>query len=301
MSYRLAAHEDPEAALPRILLEETDAAIAEAVDPDLDPSTAIHQVRKRCKRARGALQLFRGALPARRDTDARFRDAARRLGHLRDATAIREALDEAVGEAMDQGLRARAEPVRRALRRREARARDDGEARKHLEGFADEVRAIRSAVPDLRVTARGWGAIVDGLGHVYERGRRHGERAEREPTPERLHKWRRWTKYHWYHMRLLGDVAPSRLEERRRAAKRLEETLGLDHDLAVLKGLLGDLGTSREATEATRAIVDRRRDALLSAALELGRRLYREEPERFVAEIEPAWGAWRAAAIEPGA
>jgi Group II intron, maturase-specific domain len=62
MSYRIHFNESLADAVPRIVCEQMDRAVAELTGPDPDVTKAIHQVRKRGKKIRGLLRLVRGSL-----------------------------------------------------------------------------------------------------------------------------------------------------------------------------------------------------------------------------------------------
>jgi CHAD domain-containing protein len=84
MSYRLHFNESLADGMPRIVREQLDRAIAELTGDDTDLPEAVHQVRKRCKKIRGLLRLFRGSFSASYSQEnAWFRDLARRLSRAR--------------------------------------------------------------------------------------------------------------------------------------------------------------------------------------------------------------------------
>jgi hypothetical protein len=86
IAYRIPPDEYPETVLRRIAREEIGAAI-EDIDSAADLHEAVHEVRKRLKRIRGLLRLFRPAFPAYFAENAWFRDEAARLSELGDATS----------------------------------------------------------------------------------------------------------------------------------------------------------------------------------------------------------------------
>jgi len=60
MSYRIHFNESLADAVPRIVCEQMERAVAVLTVPDPDVTQAIHQVRKRCKKIRGLLRLVYG-------------------------------------------------------------------------------------------------------------------------------------------------------------------------------------------------------------------------------------------------
>jgi hypothetical protein len=95
MAFNLQAHEGMAAGLRRIALEEVDRAIEQVAGRgDADRDSAIHDARKRLKKARAVARLARFELGGARrvDNDA-MRDAARRLSGARDAHVLVGTLD----------------------------------------------------------------------------------------------------------------------------------------------------------------------------------------------------------------
>ena len=68
---------------------------------------------------------------------------------------------------------------------------------------------------------------------------RRSQIADRDPTAENLHEWRKRVKDLWYQQRLLQQAWPAVLKAEAAEAKALSKLLGDDHDLAVLAELLG--------------------------------------------------------------
>jgi CHAD domain-containing protein len=95
MASRLKRSESGLAGVRRMLRQETKRALR-AIDSGRAPrGEAIHDARKRLKKARAALRLARAALPGdeyRRENDT-LRDAARPLSEVRDAEVLIDTLD----------------------------------------------------------------------------------------------------------------------------------------------------------------------------------------------------------------
>ena len=75
---------------------------------------------------------------------------------------------------------------------------------------------------------------VRAIEEVYATGRESLRAARQTPTSERLHEWRKDTKYLWYDLQILEPLWPGVMTEWAAQAHRLSEYLGDDHDLAVL-------------------------------------------------------------------
>jgi hypothetical protein len=116
MSFCLLADESVEDGIKRIVSDEIKQAIMEIDSPRLKRSEAIHEVRKHCKKIRGALRLVR---PQFEETyqfeNVWFRDTAKGLAELRDAEAIIETCNGLLDKFSDQIDRRAFAPMRRAL------------------------------------------------------------------------------------------------------------------------------------------------------------------------------------------
>jgi CHAD domain-containing protein len=115
-------------------------------------------------------------------------------------------------------------------------------------------------------------ALLAGLDRSYRRGRRAFARAERRPSDQQLHEWRKRAKDLRYQQQLLRPAFDEQLKAQAAAAKALSDLLGDDHDLAVLAGRL-------ESDDG--GVIATRREELQAEAFRLGRRVYAEPPKRF--------------------
>ena len=125
--------------------------------------------------------------------------------------------------------------------------------------------------------------VVAAMKQTYRRGRKAFKVADREPTDEHLHEWRKRVKDLWYQQALLEQLCPAELKPRAKQAKKLSQKLGDDHDLAVLAerlraepSLLGD---------ALLPLIAQRRAKLLRQVRKRGRRVYAERPKQFARRL----------------
>jgi CHAD domain-containing protein len=301
MSYRLHFNKSLADGMPRIVREQLDRAIAELTGDDTDLPEAVHQVRKRCKKIRGLLRLFRGSFSASySQKNAWFRDLARRLSAARDAEAMLETLDmlcDAFGE--DLGADAFA-TLRHALVARRAEVQEDVE-------LPQRVRDTIAQLQDARIRVLGWSpdeggfaAVEKGLARTYRRARKALHASYKTPTPDRFHEWRKRVKYHWYHLRLLRELWPVPMKALAAETRQLADLLGTDHDLAVLRETLvqehDELG-GREEVNALAALAERRQDQLRAEAQTLGWRLFAETPADFCHRLHACWHAAECEAV----
>ncbi len=288
MDYALGSDEDIETGMRRIGRELLERAVTDLTRPEqLGLAASIHDARKACKQLRGLVRLCRPGLgePAYRYANDTVRDAARELSTLRDAQALVvtfDALIAADGSLLDRSVLAVRQALAHRAREADAAVREsDPRIGRALELLGDVAGAVDT-----------WSAdetdVVGGVVKTYGRARRALERAEREPTDEGLHEWRKRVKYSWYHVRLLAPAAPSVLDPLDVRFHDLSDVIGDDHDLAVLRRQLVDAPDDhggQGAVDQAVELIDGRRADLLRRAIGLGSRLLAEEPDVYAARL----------------
>ena len=296
MGFALGRKEAAAVGLKRRLEAEISAAREALADEATDLEARVHAARRRLKRARSILVALAPVIGKPADKDRRtVRDIARTLAGTRDADVLAGTAAALVGTAspddrpalttLADGLAARAAAARGA-------APPIGETVAALE--AAEARIAARELPK-RATRRGAVAddiLADALAEAYGAGREAMRKAAREPVEARMHAWRKTVKHRWH----LTRLAERRLLGADRATAnrldRLAETLGQEHDLAVLLATLTAdpaLAGGEAATARVTALVERRRQLLADAAMALGEILYRAKPRAFhagLAELE---------------
>jgi len=134
-----------------------------------------------------------------------------------------------------------------------------------------------------------------GLKRVYRNGRDAFGVAQNDPSQEHLHEWRKQVKYLWYQLQVLQPIQVGQLTALADQAHTLANTLGDDHDLAVLSHKFleeSDRFPDRATMHTLADLIDRRRAHLQEQAMTLGHRLYEEKPRLFVDRLREYWRAW---------
>ena len=252
------------------------------------PDEAVHDARKRLKRARAALRLMRDAIGERAFDrhNAALRDAARPLSRLRDAQVLLESFDRLMKNAWDEAPRALG-AVHSMLVEDHVRLRNQ---------ILPESNALQTVLEPLdagtlngktRGGRAGWNEIEKGLRRVYKAGRKALAAVRENPTLTNLHEWRKQAKYLWNTLQIVEPIRPRRIASLARAAHRLSDQLGEDHDLAVLALRLKRASSrvSKATLDLVTEHVDERRKRLQAQALKLGEKIYARPPKRFVARL----------------
>jgi len=298
MSYHFKPAESVIEGVRRIAREQIEKAIGEIDDSDLDFHETVHQVRKRCKKVRGLVRLVRPvAEKLYRTENKAFRDAAAPLSDVRDAQALLETLDELTQMYADQIDTEHFGSIRdRLVQRRDEVADDTEKLQKQLDGFRQQMSRARDRVERWSLGEKGFAALSAGLAKTYGRGRQAMRVAYEEPSPENFHQWRKRVKYHGYHLRLLKPIWKPVLKKQAKAADRLGDLLGDDHDLAVFAATLqaepSTFGDQRDL-QALVALLESRRGELETLARPLGRRLFAEKSSRLADRAGTYWTTWR--------
>lgn len=243
----------------------------------------VHGARCGLKKARATLELIKPALPRkrRRRERALCRKAGRLLGPTRDAQALQRVWKE-LGVRIPRAERALAEDARRAVA---AFARDLAASRRVLK------RAHRLA-KNLRPRRAGWSGIEDGLRRTYGRGLAAWERVRKEPSDERLHKWRRRVKAQRFQLDLFvdGDRSVRDLDLK---LEKLGDLLGDLHDLVLLRGVIARAPRRFGGERAGLALlaIERRDKDLRRRAFKLAPSVYGLRPKAFARSVKRYWRA----------
>src|SRR5262245_46873675 len=199
--------------------------------------TAVHDARKRMKKARALLRLLRPALgeSTYRKENAALRDAARPLTEVRDAKVLVDTLDQLAESFAGQVDLKTLRQVRRGLRDHQR------EVRRRVLGEGDALGPVREALAAARrrakrwpVGRRGWSVLGAGLRKVYRQGRDAGAAAQADPSVEHLHEWRKQAKCLWHQLQVLHPLWPAAMDERADQAHALADSLAAG-DLAILR------------------------------------------------------------------
>ena len=293
MADQLRRSEKPVRGVLRVLGAQIDEAQSLLSGRHLSDA-AIHQGRKSIKKTRATLRLMRDAIPkaAYQRNNRNLRDIARRLSATRDAAVMLETLDrlkKLYGPAAEKSTPAK---FRQALEAEQLRGDSDG----RKPSAAKELKAVRTRLSRIRPEDDSWKVVCTSMKRVYGSGRRAMRQAQRTPTSECLHEWRKQTKHLWHQLQVLEPLSPGKLGELADQAHKLADYLGDDHDLAVLRDkviALEKLFIAVGGTGALLALIDRCRNQLCDKAFLVGRRIYAERPADFAARVARFWKRWQ--------
>jgi CHAD domain-containing protein len=289
MPFRFKKKESVARAVRRLCCERLDDAL-ETLEKTAR-FEAVHNVRKEIKKLRSILRLTRGEIGEktyRKHTKA-LREAANLLTAFRDAQVKLSAFDDLSKHFKDKlPLRPK---IKNALRDR-CRAEE-----RKLSTAVAPLKAIlcesKEELDNLKLKAKGWQAIGPGLKKVYGRGLAAFETISAEPSEENFHEWRKRVKDLWHQLNLLYPARPGKLRARTEKLEKLGNLLGDDHDLFMLREFVTKKFPRTHDLNAFELMIFARQRELRTAAVKLGRRFYREKPNRFCRRIGDYWRNWR--------
>jgi CHAD domain-containing protein len=290
--FELAEDETLAEGVRRAAAAEAGAAAAALVSGGNDGSgEAVHEARKRIKRARALLRLARGHLPAelRRSENARLREAAQLLSAPRDRKVLARTSRRLVTEGVaSSGFMQRVAG--------EMESRDEAAA-----GEPDDVVAAAHLLAETRGALTFTEAADDGfpgrgLRGSYGGGRKAMRTAREDGRAASFHEWRKRAKDLRHHLEFLSSIWPGVLPALEADLHRLTDHLGDANDLAVLARAVEAMPVSPDEEPVRGALLDRLaelRETRWKKAFGAGARLYAEKPDAFVALMKACWKTTR--------
>lgn len=297
MAFKFKRNETIAEGFKRIAGEQLERAIEEIDDAQLERERKIHQVRKRCKKLRGALRLLRPALGSTyKIENVSLRDTARLLSDFRDASISLQTF-MSLREEADEGDQQPFQRISQRLQQDQHEQSGDPQVvDEALLAVRERLVATVQRVGQWAVEREGFEALAGGWKRTYRQARRTLRRAQEQRTAESLHRWRKSVKYHGYQCRLLAAVWPVMLKARSGEAAQLGDWLGVDHDLAVLGQQVLEQPLAyggAEPIDRLLGLIDQRRQELQDRSFRLGKKLFAEDKTSFVRRYQHYWKVWQ--------
>jgi len=287
---------DSVAAVRDLLLAHIDATTSRLELRRAMTDIDVHEARKSIKRARAVLRLLRPSLTANgfARSKAALRDAGRALAAARDAKVIADRLDEmlrraSIAKSTVRGLTG-ALPAAMAS----ASATQPSDREVALAGLVlTRKRLARASLP-----ARNWTPLGTGLRSIYQDGQQLMPGTADLVSVEALHEWRKQVKSYWHALEVFAPVRPTPIRRTIDSARRLADTLGEDHDLALLADKLRSFAAAADRGQPVMELLDateRRQRRLRRRAVKIGAALYAETPAVMEKRLRRYWQQWRTA------
>ena len=291
MQYHIPTIETPAAGSRRILTGLLDDIGDRLATRAALSDSNIHEMRKTCKKLRALLRMIRPAL----DEDSflalnrKIRDFARQLAALRDNKVMLDTLDQIARHFAPVLHEQALAPVFEALRHSTEKPADAVVVAPEPAAMQTQLTDILAAASQTDYSRIDIETLLDGIVDCYRRGRRALSRMEASPDTDNGHALRRLAKYQYYQLRMLVAWNETGLKCAISDFHQLEDTLGKDHDLAVLEDALvtqPEICPDQVRRQLLHALIESRRIALLSKALRIARKLYRVKPGKYRRQLE---------------
>ncbi len=275
-----------------LLQQAIDVALEEVNAPPPVSDEAIHNARKALKKARAALRLLQDGMSKTtyQLQNSRLRDAGRFLSPFRDAKSLTDAFNSLRDRYGDELQGFELAPLQKILHANLINAR------RHFSHTPTErencVRLLKDCVALTKeedFASIDSEAIKVGLRSIYRKGCKARSKADTVRTPEALHEWRKQVKYLLNAAEGLQPSAKGEVAKILKWSESLGDSLGDDHDLAMLsqetsRGIYAPV--EAEVIKTLHGLIDRRRVKLQERAFRLGKKLYYKKPKQFTKNIQ---------------
>lgn len=274
----------------RVLMEQLNAAIDELSHWRERPDAAVHEARKCIKRTRSLLRMIRPVVADLYEIEnRRLQRVGRNLSELRDAEVLIETLQH-LESSQDFKAKNKVANAYRFLHRRKKKTVTKF---RRVDGFSSAIRQLRGSCS--RIEARKFAgfptsAIIDSLTTSLRQGERAFGEGASNATPATFHECRKRVKDLRYQLELLTKLWPEVIEGYADSAKELEQSLGDDHNLAMLADILGE-GPGNIRIEGLASLICKRQAKLRHSARIASDRLYSESPKSWRHRLHAAWKA----------
>ena len=291
LTFRL--DESVRAGILRLVDRLVQSVVDRSITPGCDRSEDVHTVRTTIKRLRAFLRLIQPEITkiVFEREDLRLKEAARRLSLARDRQVARQTLPAlAVSNKREQ------EAVVAALAGLEADPQSESSIDEAMRQAAADLEQIRRSLHRLRFAGSEWNAIAPGLREVYRQGRKRMKTALADGDDADFHKWRIRVKNLYYELQLLEPIWGKRLSKMLSHLSKLQEKIGDDHDLVVLKSLLRKDPAAFGCTDAVEPIIcsiEHKSRKLRRSIEPLGETIFAPSPALFVRKLGQHWEVWR--------
>ncbi len=289
----LRADEPLRAGLLRVADNLVENAVERIRKPSSDGVEDLHFVRVTIKRLRAILRLIRPAIKKRafHRENLRLGAVARRLSIARDADVAKQTLARLPFSR--QSEKDSAAVALAGLSKNGAPGKD---VSKTMEVTASALGQTKRNLHRLRISRHEWEAIEPGVREVYRQCRKRMKRALERGDDEAYHKWRIRIKSLYYELQMLQPVWPARLTKMIVRLNRLQDQIGADHDLVVLKRSLDRspdrFGGSKSVEQVLRFAKDKRQ-RLRRKTDPLGKAILDQPSRSFVRELGQHWNNWQ--------
>jgi hypothetical protein len=275
MSFYILNDESLAPGLRRIAHEQIGKVLGALADDSVPVENKVHAVRTCCKKMRSLLRLARPVMgETYKAQDRNLRSAAKRLAGHRDSDVVAKTIALLGGSVNADHAASQTVPAEAI----EASGSILRECDATVDGWPLDIGGFDDIAPGFAWT---YGKCLDAWGAVGH-----------QPSDEAFHKLRRFTKYHWYQVRILERLNREAIHERRESLRKLQLALGDAHDIVLLQEAFA---TQRDPDTALLQRAIERKEALYAEAISLCEVVYAPSADDLVADFSRWWASGRTA------
>lgn len=247
----------------------------------------VHDTRKALKKSRALLRLIRPALGGDYGTlNNGLRDAGRRLSALRDAEALAETVQQLRQQSHKRATNQLLDKAHQGLVEQKAHILNQFQNSGELRNVAHDLEVIAVRMAGISLKRVNPAMIAEGVAETVRRGRKAFALARQSRDAGDFHDWRKRAKDLRYQISFLERLWPHVLEGYAESAREMEQSLGEDHNLSVLRGMV-TAGNAK--LDSLLAVLDAEQQRLRSQAERIGGLLYSEKPKHWAKRIACCW------------
>jgi adenylate cyclase len=288
------------AGIHRMFAEQLSLAIYELSHTEGSLDTAVHEARKCIKRTRSLLRLIRPAIPKIYSSEnRRLQQVGRSLSALRDSQVLLDTLSdlrkpEDTDGHSDSQLQEKFEAVCELLRNRKQSVTQTLQEQGGRQRAIDQLTEARATLHDSSLQKADSKLTIRQLASVIKRGKKAYANAYDDPTADNFHNFRKRAKDLRYQLGVLSNLWPDVFDAYVSSAKDLEQTLGDDHNLAVLTDVVKEHRPHGEEEQALLEHIAKKQAQLREKANCLADRIYSEPVKAWTSRLQASWKAWTA-------
>ena len=283
MSYQLRTEENLGQGMRRVFRRQIERAVEASHSKRTETNSPVHETRKHLKKARAALGLLSGAVSRKEfsRTNKKLRRVANLVSDIRDAEVRFQTMQQ-LGHLLrieQDGIVQEAEVFLGLELESFLAAFSDWK-----EEAAERLEKVRRQIKDWPVDCLTCKQLRKTVQRGYCRGRKTLRAANKIPTAENFHEFRKHAKELMYQLRILQPVSPPRLQPLVDELLAITEKLGNAHDLAFLEKRLFKhkrRGADDRTAGALSELIGLREKELQREAAFLGERFYAAPPKEF--------------------
>ena len=279
-----------------VLSEQHNQAITlSARNGEDNPHFLVHEIRKVFKKIQAILRLLRDTTDVYHHQNRFYRDEARKISDIRDATALIEALDVIKIQFEDKLYNKTFTKIRKLLlKRRKELSVNILEEVKILSEIHENLCARYAGLMEISFNIDSYESISPGIKRTYKRGRKALKRANETKKPSDFHEWRKRVKYLRYQLCTINPIWPKFFNTWEYELHELSDFLGTDRDLFMLQNFIREeekKSLKKEKAYLLNTLIDGHRAQLQEHALLIGNKLYSLSATSFISLIGASWDA----------